>query len=75
VAFHKTFDKYGIGEFDIATLDKPRMRYDSHERGLLRSALVAALIRNVTLMSFINAIRIWWRRFIRGMRPGRGWAG
>ncbi len=41
--FRAAFGSFDIAEFDIANLEKGRMRYDSHERGLLRSALIRAL--------------------------------
>lgn len=39
----RTFDGYGIVSFDLHTIEKRRLRYDSHERGLLRVALARAL--------------------------------
>src|SRR3546814_20528760 len=41
--FRTAFGSFDIAEFDIANLEKGRMRYDSHERGLIRSALIRAL--------------------------------
>ena len=42
-AFRKVFGRFGITDFDVAPLEMRRMRYDSHERGLLREALILAL--------------------------------
>lgn len=50
--FRRTFDPFGISEFDIATFETRRMRYDSQERGLIRDALVAALSRAKGLDSY-----------------------
>jgi len=41
--FRAAFASFDIAEFDIANLEKGRMRYDSHERGLMRSGLIRAL--------------------------------
>lgn len=41
--FRRTFDRFGITEFDLASFETRRLRYDSHERGLLRDALVESL--------------------------------
>lgn len=41
--FRAAFDSFDVVEFDIASLETGRMRYDSHERGLLRTALIRAL--------------------------------
>ncbi len=40
-----TFDAFGITEFDLYTLETKRQRFDSIERGLLREALTAAIVR------------------------------
>ena len=39
------FQTYGIRDFDVHTLETKRHRYDSVERGLLREALTAAIVR------------------------------
>lgn len=39
------FEKYGIKEFDLHTIDPKRLRYESGERGLLRHALTRALVK------------------------------
>lgn len=41
--FRRAFDRFGITEFDLASFENRRLRYDSGERGLLREALVEAL--------------------------------
>ena len=41
--FRRVFDPFGITDFDVAPLEVRRMRYDSHERGLMREALILAL--------------------------------
>jgi NAD-dependent SIR2 family protein deacetylase len=41
--FRNVFGPFGITDFDIASLEVRRMRYDSHERGLMREALILAL--------------------------------
>ena len=41
--FRRAFDRFGITEFDLASFEDRRLRYDSGERGLLRDALVEAL--------------------------------
>src|SRR3546814_17371466 len=38
--FRSSFGSFDIAEFDIAHREKGRMSYDSHERGLIRSALI-----------------------------------
>ncbi|ABQ28185.1 SIR2 family protein [Geotalea uraniireducens] len=40
------FGGYNITDFDLHTIDNKRLRYDSGERGLLRSALTRALERH-----------------------------
>jgi len=39
------FGAYGIEDFDLHAIEVRRLRYDSHERGLLREAISAALAR------------------------------
>lgn len=39
------FNPHGITEFDLHSIETRRLRYDSHERGLLRDALSRALAR------------------------------
>lgn len=39
------FESFQIREFDLYTLEKRRLRYDSQERGLLRDALASAIAR------------------------------
>lgn len=41
--FRRAFDPFSITEFDLASFENRRLRYDSGERGLLRDALVEAL--------------------------------
>jgi hypothetical protein len=41
--FKRAFGPFGITEFDLASFETRRLRYDSGERGLLRDALVEAL--------------------------------
>lgn len=50
--FRRAFDSFGITEFDLASFENRRLRYDSGERGLLRDALVEALCtaKNVRAM-------------------------
>jgi hypothetical protein len=43
---HAAFDKYKITDFDLHTIATKRLRYDSGERGLLRSALTRAIGRH-----------------------------
>lgn len=43
------FEKYKITEFDLHTIATKRLRYDSGERGLLRSALACAMGRHYRL--------------------------
>lgn len=43
--FRKALGNHAISEFDLASFETRRLRYDSHERGLLRDALVRALSR------------------------------
>src|SRR3546814_10265913 len=38
-AFRTAFGSFDIAEFDIPTLEKGRMRYESHQRGIIREAL------------------------------------
>jgi hypothetical protein len=45
------FDPYGITDFDLHTIETKRLRYDSGERGLLRSALTRAITRQLGLTS------------------------
>lgn len=42
----KAFAPFDISEFDLASIETRRLRYDSAERGLLRSAVVRALCRH-----------------------------
>ena len=46
------FGDYNISDFDLHTIDKRRLRYDSGERGLLRSALTCAIARSCGLVAF-----------------------
>jgi hypothetical protein len=46
------FEGYNISDFDLHTIDNKRLRYDSGERGLLRSALTRALARQHDLDTF-----------------------
>jgi hypothetical protein len=39
------FSDFNITDFDLHTIDVPRLRYESAERGLLREALTRALAR------------------------------
>jgi hypothetical protein len=39
----KAFEPFGITDFDLATIETRRLRYDSAERGVLRDALARAL--------------------------------
>ena len=45
----RTFEPFGMSDFDIYTLDPKRQRYDSTERGLLREALTTAIERHLGL--------------------------
>lgn len=47
-----SFEAFGITEFDLHTLETKRHRYDSIERGLLRQALTAAIVRQRNLDAF-----------------------
>lgn len=51
-ALRIAFGKYEITGFDLHTIEKKRLRYDSNERGLLRSALTRAIARECGLDSF-----------------------
>lgn len=42
----KAFESFNITEFDLATIELRRLRYDSAERGLLREAVGRALCRH-----------------------------
>ncbi|SEA86710.1 SIR2 family protein [Variovorax sp. YR216] len=42
----KAFEPFNITEFDLATIELRRLRYDSSERGLLREAVGRALCRD-----------------------------
>lgn len=44
------FGAYGITDFDLHPIELRRLRYDSHERGLLREAMSAALARTNSLI-------------------------
>lgn len=46
---HKAFDRYGVTEFDLYTIDEKRLRHESAERGLLREAMARALARGRNL--------------------------
>ena len=48
----QTFSGHAISEFDLHTIETKRLRYDSGERGLLRAALTAALVRERGLDAF-----------------------
>jgi SIR2-like domain len=50
---HLAFDAFGITDFDLHTVEKKRLRYDSGERGLLRSALT----RSITRLHGLRSIR------------------
>lgn len=39
------FEEHGITDFDLHTIDRKRLRYESGERGLLRDALTRAIAR------------------------------
>lgn len=43
---HKAFAPFDVAEFDLASIEPRRLRYDSAERGLLRDAVVRALCRH-----------------------------
>ena len=45
----RAFEPFGITDFDIYTFDPARQRYDSTERGLLRSALTTAVEHHLGL--------------------------
>ncbi len=45
----KTFEPFGISEFDLHPIEPHRMRFDSGERGLLREAVSRALARTLKL--------------------------
>ena len=45
------FDAYGITDFDLHTIESKRLRHDSGERGLLRSALTRSITRHQGLTS------------------------
>lgn len=40
------FSPYGITAFDLHTIERKRLRYDSAERGLLREALTRGIVRH-----------------------------
>jgi hypothetical protein len=44
------FGTYGITDFDLHPIELRRLRYDSHERGLLREAMSTALARTHSLI-------------------------
>lgn len=48
---HLAFDSYSVTDFDLHTIEKRRLRYDSGERGLLRSALTRSITRHRGLKS------------------------
>ncbi|ADG66905.1 conserved hypothetical protein [Planctopirus limnophila DSM 3776] len=48
----QAFSNHAISEFDLHTIEKARLRYDSGERGLLRAALTTALVRERGLDAF-----------------------
>lgn len=70
--FRIVFGPFGITETDVAPLEMRRMRYDSHERGLLREALIRALSaakgldairqRNADLLAPADATDASWRK-------------
>ena len=70
--FRTVFGPFGITETDVAPLEMRRMRYDSHERGLLREALIRALSaakgldairqRNADLLAPTDATDASWRK-------------
>ena len=47
----KVFERHGIAEFDLHTIEARRLRYDSAERGLLREAMTRAIVRGRGLVS------------------------
>ena len=44
-AFKRAFSKFGIESFDLHSIENRRIGYDSHELGVIRSALLRALAR------------------------------
>lgn len=42
----RAFERHGITEFDLHTIETRRLRYESGERGLLRDALTRAIARH-----------------------------
>jgi hypothetical protein len=52
-AMRLAFGGYGITDFDLHTIESKRLRYESGERGLLRSALT----RSITRHQGLSAIR------------------
>lgn len=47
----KAYGQYQITAFDLYAIDRKRLRYDSNERGLLKDALTAALVRERELVA------------------------
>jgi hypothetical protein len=45
----KAFQEFEISEFDVHSIETPRLRYDSAERGLLRDALSRAMSNTLAL--------------------------
>lgn len=54
-AMRLAFDAYGISDFDLHTIESKRLRYDSGERGLLRSALTRSITRHQGLTALRHA--------------------
>ena len=71
VDVRKALEPHGIKEFDLYTIEKSRLRYDSGERGLLRDALTRAIRRERGL----DAIRRRSRDLLAPTDPGdKDWA-
>lgn len=47
----KAYEQHQITSFDVYAIDRKRLRYDSNERGLLKDALTAALVRERELVA------------------------
>jgi hypothetical protein len=45
VDVRKALEAHGVGDFDLHTIEAKRLRYESAERGLLRTALTRAIAR------------------------------
>ena len=65
------FRPYGITDFDLHTIETKRLRYDSGERGLLRSALTQAITRQLGLMAIRRGTTAFSRLAIRAAISGR----